>query len=99
MEVYNVELWVIGVALRESVKKRVALHANGAMKMAIFSDSQAAIRWTEHLVLGSGQPLARWISCNARTFRKVGIETETHWVPGHTGIPGNEEADRQANLA
>jgi len=31
VEVYNAELWVIGVALRESVKKRVALHANGTM--------------------------------------------------------------------
>jgi hypothetical protein len=28
-----------------------------------------------------------------------GIETVIHWVHGHSGIPRNEEADRQANAA
>jgi len=42
--------------------------------------------------------LARWINQSARTLHETGIETEIQCVPEHTGIPGNEEADRQANL-
>jgi len=60
--------------------------------------SQVAIRRTEHLEPGPGQNHSRWIHQNARTLRDAGIETEIHWVPGHTGIPRNVEAGRQANL-
>jgi hypothetical protein len=99
MEVYDAELWVIGLALREAVKKTDTLQTHGVTKVAVFSDSQPAIRRMEHLEPGPGQPLARWINQSARTLREAGIETEIHRVPGHTGIPGNEEADCQANLA
>ena len=99
MEVYDAELWAIGLALRESVRKRERLQTNGVTKIAVFSDSQAVIRRTEHLEPGPGQHLARWISQCARNLHKAGMEKEIHWVPGLTGIPGNAEADRQANLA
>jgi len=68
-------------------------------KVAVFRDSQAATRHTEHLEPGTGKPQARWINRRARTLREAGIETEIHWVPGHTGIPGYEKADRHAHLA
>ena len=99
MEVYDAELWAIGLALRESVRRRDTLPSQGVMKVAVVSDSQAAIRPMEPLELGPGQPLVRWINRSARTLREVGIETEIHWVPGRTGIPRNKEADCQANLA
>jgi len=98
MEANHEELWAIGLVLWESVKTRDTLQTNGVTKVAVISDSQAATQRTEHLDLEPGQPLARWIRQSARTLRKAGIETEIHLVPGHTGIPGNEEADHQANL-
>jgi len=98
-EINDAELWVIGLALRESVNKRDTLQTPGVTKVALFSHSQVVIRRTEHLELGLGQPLARWINRSARTIWEACIETEIRCDPGHTGIPGNEKADRQANLA
>jgi len=48
MEVYDAELWAIGHALWESVKNRETLPTHRVTKVAVFSDSQAAIRRMKH---------------------------------------------------
>jgi len=67
--------------------------------VAVFSDSQAAIRRTAHLDPVPRQQLARAINEHARALRVRGIKVMIHWVPGYSGICGNEEADCQANRA
>jgi hypothetical protein len=68
MEVYDGELWAIGLALPESVRKRDTLQTHAVRKVALFSDSQAAISRSEYLEPGPGQSLARWINRSARTL-------------------------------
>jgi ribonuclease HI len=91
-----VEVWAIWIALKETAK-RGELHAQGVQKTVIFGDSQAAVRRAAHLEIGLGQQLARWINNEARALCDHGIETEIRWIPGHSGILGNEEADRQVH--
>jgi hypothetical protein len=66
----------------------------------IFSYSQGAVRRAAHLEIGLGQQLARRINNEARALLlEYFIETEIYWIPVHSGILENEEADCQANVA
>jgi ribonuclease HI len=99
MEVFDAELWAIELALDMAIEKRETLQMHGVKTVAVIRDSQAALRRAAHLEPGPGQHLARRINRRARSLLARGTTTEIHSVPGHSGIPRNEEADCQANLA
>ena len=99
METFDAELWAIGLAHEATIEKTETMQRHGLRTVAVFSDSQAAVRPPAHLERGSGQLLARWINRRAQALLAYGIRTEIHWVPVHSGIARNVEADRQANIA
>jgi len=54
VEVNNIELWAIGLAVHEAVRERDMLQTHSVKRVAIFSDSRVTIQRTEYLVPGPG---------------------------------------------
>jgi len=75
MEVFDAEMWVIWITLKEIAKRAERLRAQGVQKTIIFSNSQAAVPRAAHLETGPRQQ-TRWINNEARALGNHGIETE-----------------------
>jgi len=90
MEVFDTELWAIGLALGQTIEKRETVQRHGVSMMPIFSDWETTIERAAHLEPGPGQQLVRQINWRAQALLAHGIATEIHRVPGHSGMPGHE---------
>jgi len=76
MEVFDTELLPIGLMLDVVIEMRENFQEHGLKTVAVFSDSQAAIRQTAHLDPAQGQRLGRQINRRARNLHARGIATE-----------------------
>jgi ribonuclease HI len=82
-EVFDAELYALWVGLK-AAKVRADEQVDGQPRtVAIFTDSQAALRRIRNDDPGPGQWLARRILHAERQLRQAGLTTEFHWIPGH----------------
>ncbi|KAG0424686.1 hypothetical protein HPB47_028095 [Ixodes persulcatus] len=91
------ELHAICLALASAQEAMSSSTSALPANLRIFSDSQEAIKKCK--ARASPSKLVRKIKSLASQLRGQGVHVKIEWVPGHAGIPGNEEAHRIARAA
>ena len=96
MKVYDRELVGIARALTEASRTSLSFK-----HIWVFTDNQAAISNSHRLTPHPGQQISLKIQQLTKNLldSDLDLQLHLHWVPGHTGIQGNDEADRLAKQA
>lgn len=100
-EVYDAEQYALaeGLDVAITLKEDGTLERRGINRIALFTDTQAALDRIQTDAPGPGQYLAQRIAAREIILLAAGITTEHHWIPGHKDVTGNEVADRVAKAA
>lgn len=91
--VYSADLVGILGALQLALARPVSVNCQ---RVIIFTDNQAAIRALDDPQRQSVQIIIMDIVQTVELLRSKNIQIELHWVPAHSGLNGNERADKAA---
>jgi ribonuclease HI len=97
-EVFNVELKAITECLRTYLKY-IKWHCLYDYSIHLFTNNQSAILCTSRQDKGPGQETTLDILHTTNALLQCLAPVTLYWVPGHTDIEGNEEADYLPKLA
>ncbi|KAI3054683.1 hypothetical protein CBS147353_11406 [Aspergillus niger] len=90
--VYAAELQGIFLALIIIIRHRIS-------RAVVFTDNQAALRAIQNPGRQSGQYLLEAVIAALDKAREGGLTVRFRWIPSHSGVEGNELADKAAKEA
>ena len=93
-EAFDAELAAVPLGVQLAV-----MESGSGVRYALFTDSQAAMQHILNDSPGLGQAQAALAIRFARAVCQRGPTTDVRWVPGQSGVEGNEQADQWARGA
>ena len=92
---YEAEIMAIKTAI-EITRQHFELGEQPPSHVVIFTDSKSALEALENFSDNSHQDIGELAKAIDSLLTSYDIRITLQWIPGHTDIPGNEQADRLA---